>query len=136
MDVTATTSATSSSSTSAAATTAAENAASLDYSAFLKLLIAQMKNQDPTKPMDPSQFVAQLASFSSVEQAIKTNNKLDSMMTSLALSQAEGFIGRTVASADGSVQGTVAGIRIVSGGAVAILESGMEVPLTAGVTVS
>lgn len=136
MDVTATTSATSSSSNSAATTTAAENAASLDYSAFLKLLIAQMKNQDPTKPMDPSQFVAQLASFSSVEQAIKTNNKLDSMMTSLALSQAEGFIGRTVTSSDGSVQGTVAGIRIVSGGAVAILESGVEVPLTAGVTVS
>src|SRR5581483_10586188 len=41
-------------------------AGSLDYDAFLRLLIAQMKNQDPTKPTDPSQFVAQLASFSSV----------------------------------------------------------------------
>ncbi len=109
---------------------------SLDYDSFLQLLIAQMKNQDPTNPTDPSQFVAQLASFSSVEQAIKTNNKLDNMMTSLALSQAEGFIGRTVASADGSVQGTVAGIRIISGGAVAILEGGQELPLAAGVTVS
>ena len=68
---------------------------SLDYNAFLQLLIAQMKNQDPTKPTDPSQFIAQLASFSSVEQAIKTNSKLDTMMTSLALSQAEGLIGRT-----------------------------------------
>ena len=55
-----------------------------------------MKNQDPTKPTDPAQFVAQLASFSSVEQAIKTNSKLDSLMTSMALSQAEGIIGRTV----------------------------------------
>ena len=109
---------------------------SLDYDSFLQLLIAQMKNQDPTKPTDPSQFVAQLASFSSVEQAIKTNNKLDTMMTSLALSQAEGFIGRTVASADGSVQGTVAGIRIITGGAVAILDTGQELPLNAGVTVS
>ena len=95
-----------------------------------------MKNQDPTKPTDPSQFVAQLASFSSVEQAIKTNNKLDSLMTSMALSQAEGLIGRTVASADGSVTGVVTAIRIVSGGAVAILEGGKEVPLTAGVTVT
>ena len=37
---------------------------SLDYNAFLQLLIAQMKNQDPTKPTDPAQFIAQLASFS------------------------------------------------------------------------
>ena len=95
-----------------------------------------MKNQDPTKPTDPSQFISQLASFSGVEQAIKTNNKLDTLMTSLALSQAEGFIGRTVASADGSVQGTVAGIRIISGGAVAILDNGQELPLAAGVTVT
>jgi flagellar basal-body rod modification protein FlgD len=108
---------------------------SLDYDAFLQLLIAQMKNQDPTKPTDPSQFVAQLASFSSVEQAIKTNNKLDTMMTSLALTQAEGFIGRTVASADGSIVGTVAGIRVITGGAVALLSDGRELPLGAGVTV-
>jgi flagellar basal-body rod modification protein FlgD len=71
-----------------------------------------------------------------VEQAIKTNNKLDTLMTSMALSQAEGFIGRTVASADGTVQGTVMGIRIVSGGAVALLQDGRELPLAAGVTVT
>jgi flagellar basal-body rod modification protein FlgD len=121
-------------------TTGSTNAAagpdSLDYDSFLQLLIAQMKNQDPTKPTDPSQFISQLASFSGVEQAIKTNNKLDTLMTSLALTQAEGFIGRTVASADGSVQGTVAGIRVISGGAVAILDNGQELPLAAGVTVT
>ena len=134
MAVDATSSATSVQSSTAASSTSGPPD-SLDYDAFLQLLIAQMKNQDPTKPTDPSQFVAQLASFSSVEQAIKTNNKLDSMMTSLALNQAESFIGRNVASADGSVQGVVAGIRIVSGGAVAILENGRELPLEAGVTV-
>jgi flagellar basal-body rod modification protein FlgD len=107
----------------------------MDYDSFLQLLIAQMKNQDPTKPTDPTQFVSQLASFSSVEQAIKTNNKLDTMMTSLALTQAEGFVGRTVASDDGSIVGTVAGIRVVTGGAVAILSDGRELPLGAGVTV-
>ena len=45
------------------------NTASVDYNGFLRLLIAQMKNQDPTKPMDSAQFMAQLASFSNVEQA-------------------------------------------------------------------
>ena len=121
------TSATSAAATQSPTPTTAAPPDSLDYNAFLTLLIAQMKNQDPTKPTDPSQFVAQLASFSGVEQAIKTNSKLDTLMTSLALTQAEGFIGRTMASADGSVPGTV-GIRIVSGGAVAILDNGREVP--------
>ena len=110
--------------------------ATVDYNSFLKLLVAQMKNQDPTQPMDGTEYVAQLATFSNVEQGIKMNNKLDTLMTSLALSQAEGFIGRTVISEDGSVAGTVAGIRIISGGAVAILEDGRELLLGAGVTVA
>ncbi len=118
------------------ATDTANPAGSLDYDAFLRLLIAQMKNQDPTKPTDPSQFVAQLASFSSVEQAIKTNNKLDALMTTMAMSQAEGLIGRTITSEDGTITGTVSGIRVISGGAVAILEDGRQVMLGAGVTVS
>jgi flagellar basal-body rod modification protein FlgD len=134
MNVTPTSGATTQSSTTA--TAGAAGPESLDYDAFLQLLIAQMKNQDPTKPADPSQFISQLASFSGVEQAIKTNNKLDSLMTSMALSQAEGLIGHTVASADGSVSGTVLGIRVISGGAVAILDNGTELPLAAGVTVS
>ena len=113
----------------------AASAASVDYNAFLKLLIAQMKNQDPTKPMDSSQFVAQLASFSNVEQGIKMNQKLDSMMTSLALSQVDGIVGRTIISADGTVAGTVMALHVVSGGAVALLEDGREVPLGPGVTI-
>ena len=133
MNVTPTSGVTTSSSNPSAA---AGTPDTLDYDAFLQLLIAQMKYQDPTKPADPSQFIAQLASFSSVEQAIKTNAKLDSLMTSQALSQSEGFIGRTVTSQDGSISGTVAGVRIISGGAVAILSDGQQLALAAGVTVT
>lgn len=111
------------------------NAASVDYNGFLRLLIAQMKNQDPTKPMDSAQFMAQLASFSNVEQGIKMNQKLDSMMTSLALSQVDGIVGRTIISADGNIAGTVMALHVVSGGAVALLEDGREVPLGPGVTI-
>jgi flagellar basal-body rod modification protein FlgD len=110
-------------------------AASIDYNAFLRLLIAQMKNQDPTKPMDSAQFMAQLASFSNVEQGIKMNQKLDSLMTSLALSQVDGIVGRTIVSADGAIIGKVAALHVVSGGAVAILEDGREVPLGPGITI-
>ena len=108
----------------------------LDYSAFLRLLIAEMKNQDPTKPMDSAQFVAQLASFSGVEQAVKTNAKLDALMSAFALTQAEGFIGRTIVSADGSAAGTVVSVRVASDGAVAFLDNGQSIVLGPGITVA
>jgi flagellar basal-body rod modification protein FlgD len=121
-----------------AATQSASNAAkaaTVDYDAFLKLLVAQLKNQDPTNPTDSAEFMAQLASFSNVEQGIKTNTKLDGMITSLALTQADGLIGKTVTSSDGKISGVVDSVRIVSGGAVAVLTNGKELPLEAGITV-
>lgn len=108
----------------------------LDYNSFLKLLIAQMQNQDPTKPMDSTEFVAQLASFSNVEQGIKTNTKLDTLLTSMALTQADGIIGHKVTSADGTISGTVTSVRITSEGAVATLANGQEVELGAGITIA
>ena len=110
--------------------------ASLDYDAFLKLLVAELKNQDPTEPMKSTDYVAQLATFSNVEQAIQTNSKLDSLLSSSALAQIDGLIGRTVTSADGSVSGKVEAVRVVSSGAVAVLDTGKEVTLGTGVTVS
>lgn len=117
-------------------TSASANQASLDYTAFLRLLIAQMQNQDPTNPADPAEWMGQLASFSNVEQAIQTNAKLDSLMTSMALSQVDGLIGRTITSDDGSLTGKIQSLRIVTGGTVAILEDGTQVMLGAGLKVS
>lgn len=116
-------------------TTTAAASATLDYNSFLQLLIAQIKNQDPLNPMDSTEYVSQLASFSSVEQAIKTNNKLDGVLTSLSLSQADGLIGRTVTGADGG-SGVIESLRITASGVVAILAGGREMPLGAGVTLS
>jgi flagellar basal-body rod modification protein FlgD len=126
------------SSSSAAATTSTkdQSAATLDYTTFLRLLIAELKNQDPTKPMDSAQYIGQLASFSNVEQSVKTNAKLDAMMSSLALTQAEGFIGRTVTSADDAVSGKVLSVRVTSDGAVATLDSGYELLLAPGIKVA
>lgn len=116
--------------------TSTSNSVSPDYNAFLKLLIAQLKNQDPTKPIDATEYISQIANFSNVEQAVQTNAKLDALMTSFALVQADGVIGRTVTTADGSVSGEVASVRIVSGGAVAVLTNGREVLLGAGVVIT
>jgi flagellar basal-body rod modification protein FlgD len=127
---------TSSTSQSSAATSAAASKNMLDYNTFLQLLIAEMKNQDPTKPMDSAQYIGQLASFSNVEQAVKTNAKLDAMMSSLALTQAEGFIGRTVTAADDSVSGKVTSVRVTADGALATLDNGSELLLAPGIKIA
>jgi flagellar basal-body rod modification protein FlgD len=108
----------------------------MDYNAFLKLLIAQLKYQDPTKPTESTQFVAQLATFSQVEQSIGTNTKLDSLITSQAMSLADGVIGHTITSADGATSGVVQSVTITSEGATAKLANGDEVLLGSGVSIS
>ena len=107
----------------------------VDYQSFLKLLIAEMKNQDPTKPMDSTQYVAQLATFSQVEQSVQTNTKLDQIMQSSALSQADALIGRSITSADGNTTGVVASVKLASNGLIAVLQNGTEVPVGAGVSI-
>lgn len=67
--------------TSATATNAA--ALTSDFETFLTLLTAQMRNQDPLNPTESTEFVAQLASFSAVEQQIRSNDTLDSILSAL-----------------------------------------------------
>ena len=80
MDVTSIQSTTTSNSTSNSPSAAS---AMGDYNTFLQLLIAQAKNQDPTNPTDPAQYVQQFAALSQVEQSVTTNAKLDQIITSL-----------------------------------------------------
>lgn len=135
MSIPAVQSATATSSTSSTQKSDAADA-SLDYNTFLKLLLAQLKNQDPTKPMDSTEYMSQLASFSNVEQSIKTNSKLDSLLTTQALSQAESLIGRTLTNEDGSITGKVVSVAVTSDASVATLEDGKTITIGAGVQVS
>jgi flagellar basal-body rod modification protein FlgD len=107
--------------------------ATVNYDQFLSLLVAELQNQDPTAPTDPTQYMSQLASFSSVGQQIQTNTTLGTMLTSQQLSQAEHLIGQTITSADGTTTGTVASVSLTSAGVInATLTDGTAVTLTAG----
>ncbi|HXT19074.1 MAG TPA: flagellar hook capping FlgD N-terminal domain-containing protein [Gemmatimonadaceae bacterium] len=66
----------------AATTQAAAPGGAMDKNAFLKLLVAQMQNQDPMNPMDGTQMATQLAQFSSLEQLQNINETLTNQQTS------------------------------------------------------
>lgn len=70
-----------------------------DYTSFLKLLTAQIQNQDPLSPIDSTTFVTQLAQLTQVEQTISSNATLEKISSQLASSEAisgVGLIGRDI----------------------------------------
>jgi len=77
--------------------TSQEASISSDFETFLKMLTAQIKNQDPLKPMDSSEFATQLATFSSLEQQVLTNDRLkqiSNILGSQGLTQHADWIGK------------------------------------------
>jgi flagellar basal-body rod modification protein FlgD len=117
-------------------TAAAAKQTTLNYDNFLKLLLAQMKNQNPTDPMKSTEYMGQLATFSQVEQSVNINSKLDALLTSSTLSQAGNLVGHTVTSADKSITGTVVSVQVANNGLLAHLDNGKDVPYEPGMTVS
>lgn len=91
-------------STAAAATTNAAGSSALgsltnNFQNFLSLLMTQLKNQDPTSPLDTNQFTSQLVQFTSVEQQIATNRSLGQLIDltqSGQVLQSSAMVGRTV----------------------------------------
>ena len=76
------------------------------YDQFLIMLTTQMQNQDPLNPMDSAKFTEQLVSYSSVEQQIKSNEKLDQLLNLTggnAITDAVGMIGKEVQAAGDQV---------------------------------
>lgn len=115
------------STTSAASTATTSAQASLGKDDFLKLLVTQLQNQDPLKPMDNTEFVSQMAQFSSLEQ-------MQNLYRMGELQQANTMIGRyvkaqeyKVAGQPDLVYGKVYGVRSDSGTTYLMLDGGREV---------
>lgn len=81
----------------------------LDRDAFLKMLIVQLKNQDPLQPMEDREFIAQLAQFSTLEQMQQMNKGVEEMMKANTTFQAVSLIGRTVTATDPETNNQIKG---------------------------
>ena len=87
---------------SVTSTASAMQASSMTQQDFLKILLTQLTYQDPMKPMDNQEFMAQMAQFTSLEQTQQLNSKIEVLIANQAALQSVGLIGRTV---DVSVNG-------------------------------
>jgi flagellar basal-body rod modification protein FlgD len=96
--------------------TAPANAA-VSQDDFLKILLTQLRFQDPLKPIDNQQFVAQLAQFSALELARQQEQDIQALLTIQSSSQSLSLINRTVevATSSSSQVGTVTAIRFQNG---------------------
>jgi len=105
---------------------------SLGKDDFLKLMVTELKNQDPLKPTDDTAFIAELAQFSALEAAQNTNTDIESLTTQATKMQASALVGKTVAgvySSDStSFTGTVQAVDL-SGTTIKVIVNNKSVTL-------
>jgi flagellar basal-body rod modification protein FlgD len=85
---------------------------------FMQLLMAQMQNQDPTSPTSATDYVTQMAQFSSVQGITQLNQNITTLLAMQTMTQGVSLIGKTVSytNAAGKVQsGTVGAVSLVGG---------------------
>lgn len=92
--------------------TGGTNGSELGKDDFLKILITQLQHQDPTKPMEDREFIAQMAQFSTLEQMTNMSQEFASLTAKLSSSRALGMLGKTVE--------IVVGDQVVSGSVEAV----------------
>lgn len=98
---------------------------------FMKLLMTQLQNQDPMKPMDDQAFMGQVAQFQTLDQISAMNAAITSLLETQKLAEASGLIGKTISALDADakrVTGTVTAAAVIGGKATVYIGS-TSVPL-------
>jgi len=110
-----------------------EDGNNLDKDAFFKLLITQLKYQDPLTPMDNTEFIAQMAQFSSLEQMANMNKNLSQFLRIQALSEGASLIGRNVETVDADtgeiIRGEVVRVSFEEGSMYAYLDNDRKIDI-------
>src|SRR4051812_22873402 len=97
---------------------AANATAGLKLDDLLRVMLTELTHQDPFKPVDNKDFMAQIAQFASLDSSRQLNDNLTQLLTVQALNQSVGLIGRTVSADLGGgqiVNGTVDSVDMQSG---------------------
>lgn len=100
---------------------APQRSTSVDRDTFMKLLVAQLKNQDPTNPVEGAEFLAQTAQFTMVEKLEEVAKQNIELLAATRMSSASALVGRQVSysGADGAeTAGIVTAVRITADGPV------------------
>ncbi|HVS67342.1 MAG TPA: flagellar hook capping FlgD N-terminal domain-containing protein [Mycobacteriales bacterium] len=108
--------------------------ASQDQNTFLKLLVAQLRYQDPSSPADPTAYISEMAQFTQVQTLETIKSQQQQLLASNQLLAAEGMIGGQVTGtgdAGAAVTGTVTGVTPTSDGATLTLSDGTTLPVSA-----
>lgn len=100
-----------------ATASAATDAFGLSFDSLLKIILTQLTYQDPLKPMDNFEFVSQLAQFSQIQQSQTMNDRLETLVSAQATSQATGLLGTQVDIPAGAtvLTGTVTAVTFDNG---------------------
>ena len=104
----------------------------LDENAFLKLLVAQMKYQDPSKPMDASQMMAQTATYTEIEKLSALATAQQNMVSAQRLQAASDMVGRTITytTSDGHTGTGVVASATLTGSEPTLKVGNTDVPLS------
>jgi flagellar basal-body rod modification protein FlgD len=104
----------------------------LDQNAFLKLLVAQMKYQDPSKPMDASQMMAQTATYTQIQKLSDLVTAQQSAVTAQKIQAASAMVGRSVryTTPDGHTGTGVVASATLSGSEPTLKVGNTDVPLS------
>lgn len=98
---------------------------------FLKILASQIKGQNPLEPMKDTEFIAQMAQFSQLEQMTNVAKDMKSLAMSGQLSQGASLIGKNVtympAGTTTPIQGVVESLRVSGDGAMSLVVNGVSV---------
>ena len=101
-------------STTTGVSSATAGSSDLTLQDFLQVLMTQLTYQDPLKPMDNQEFMAQIAQFTTLEQTQQLNTNVQTMLTNQAAQQSIGLIGHTVnvTTSSGPLTGSVTSIDL------------------------
>lgn len=98
---------------------------------FLKVVLSELRNQDPFQPQDSSKMLEQLSSIRNIESQLSLQQQLQSLVTQNGLAQAGELIGREVKGLDDSnnaITGVVTSVRVQDGKATLELDTGKQLP--------